>query len=327
MLEIFVDVWDLKEPFVISRSARTQTRTIRVKLTQDGIVGFGESVPNPRYNESIESVFEQLQIFGEDDVQKLTLDILQHALPAGAARNALDCALWDIKAKRNKTSVSTMLGLPYPSAIQTVQTISIGDTETMARSAKRLRHFSMIKVKLNTENIIGRIEAIRKQAPTSKILIDANESWSLDILKDCLPHLHALGVVMVEQPLAAKDDTDLIGFVSCLPIGADESCHTSKDIARLAEMYDVINIKLDKTGGLTEAIHLEKTAKNAKLDIMVGCMLGTSLSIAPAMIIASQASYVDLDAPALLENDCAYGVQIKDGHMTRLDERLWGGGI
>ncbi|VAX04092.1 L-alanine-DL-glutamate epimerase (EC 5.1.1.n1) [hydrothermal vent metagenome] len=327
MLNITKETWTLKEPFIIARGSRIATEVITVDLRFDNQKhsGRGESVPSPRYGENIDSVYQQLKTAGPELHNGLRRGDLYDILPPGAARNALDCALWDLEAKGKNTSVSEILGLPYPDNIQTVQTISIGTAEEMGKAAKKLNKFPMLKIKLNDQDIVKRIEAIQANAPQSRLLIDANESWCFDLLKDVAPALAKLNVVMIEQPLPAANDEELSGYQSPIPLGADESCHTSDDVKKLCGLYDIVNIKLDKTGGLTEAVKLAAKARKAKLGIMVGCMVGTSLSMAPAMVLAPQAAYVDLDAPALLSKDREYGLIINNGQMSRLDERLWGG--
>ncbi|MCF6215815.1 MAG: dipeptide epimerase [Emcibacter sp.] len=327
MLNITKETWTLKEPFIIARGSRVATDIITVDLRFDSQKhsGRGESVPSPRYGENIDSVYEQLKTAGPELHGRFRRDDLYDLLPPGAARNALDCALWDLEAKEKNTSVSEILGFLYPDNIQTVQTISIGTAEEMGKAAKKLNKFPMLKIKLNDQDIVKRIEEIHANAPQSRLLIDANESWCFTLLKDIAPALAKLNVVMIEQPLPAQNDEELRGYQSPIPLGADESCHTSEDVKRLRSLYDIVNIKLDKTGGLTEAIKLAAKARKAKLGVMVGCMVGTSLSMAPAMVLATQAAYVDLDAPALLSKDRAYGLIINNGQMSRLDERLWGG--
>lgn len=327
MLNITKETWPLKEPFIIARGSRVETEliTVDIRLDNQGYSGRAESVPSPRYGENIDSVHQQLNAVSPEIREGLNRHDLYDLLPAGAARNALDCALWDLEAKEKATTVSDILGFLYPDNIQTVQTISIGTAEEMGKAAQKLSKFPMLKIKLNDQDIVKRIEEIHANAPQSRLLIDANESWCFGQLKDIAPALARLNVVMIEQPLPAANDEELSGYQSPVPLGADESCHTSDDVKRLRGLYDIVNIKLDKTGGLTEAVKLAAKAREAKLGIMVGCMVGTSLSMAPAMVLATRAAYVDLDAPALLSKDRAYGLTINNGQMSRLDERLWGG--
>lgn len=324
-LEVFIETWALKEPFVIARGSRTETRVIKVEISCGGKTGRGECVPTARYGETIDSVYRQLEGVSDQLRAGASRHDLTSLLPAGAARNAADCALWDLEAKQQGATVSELLDLPYPDKVCSVQTISIGNPEHMGRAAAKLQGFPMLKVKLDAEQIIQRLEAVHTYAPNSGILVDANESWTVDLLTEVAPFLRDYGVVMVEQPLPVGRDNELCGLEVPVPLGADESCHTTADVKKLSGLYDVVNIKLDKTGGLTEAVQLANYARGAGLDIMVGCMVGTSLSMAPAMVLATGASYVDLDAPALLRGDRKYGLTIKNGEMSRLDERLWGG--
>lgn len=319
------ETWGLKAPFVIARGARIETHVVLVEITENGHVGRGEAVPNIRYGEDVDSVIKQIEGLSAALREGLNRDELALALPAGAARNSLDCALWDLQAKLTETPVNECLGLPYPDEIYTVQTVSIGSVEEMGKSAAKLKNFPMIKVKLDQNYVVERMRAVRKAAPDTRLLIDANESWSLDLLKEVIPALKELGVVMIEQPLPAGSDDVLAGYIFEIPLAADESCHTSADVERLKDLYDMVNIKLDKTGGLTEALKLAEAARAAGLEIMVGCMVGTSLSMAPAMMLATQTYFVDLDAPTLLAEDREYALSVWDGKMTPLDPRLWGG--
>lgn len=317
--------WPLKKPFVISRSSRTETSTIVVTIKDGSHSGLGECVPNSRYGESVSSTLNQLRAIELKLVDGIDRFELHEVMPAGTARNAIDCALWDLEAKRMAKNVGTISGLGWPGDIETVQTISILSPQEMHDEAKALASFPIIKVKMNAEQILERMAAVRSGAPSSKFLIDANESWTIRLLTEVTPGLADLNVQMIEQPLHADDDEALRQYQSALPLFADESCHTSKDLASLTGKYQGINIKLDKTGGLTEAIALEQTAHQQRFQIMIGCMLSSSLGIAPAMFVAGRAQYVDIDAPALLANDHSHGIQIKNGKVSKLNERLWGG--
>ncbi len=318
--------WPLKKPFIISRSARVETTTIKVTIDDGPHRGIGEGVPNPRYDETATSLIAQIEEIKSALAGGLDRTELQQLMPPGAARNAVDCALWDLEAKQTGKHVGQFSRLGWPENLQTVQTISILSPEEMLEEAKALAGFPQIKVKINAELIVERIAAVHKGAPDSKLLVDANESWSLDILTDNAPLLADMNAVLIEQPLKAEQDDDLAGYTGPLPIFADESCHVSSDLPDLVGKYGGINIKLDKTGGLTEAIILEKAALDAKMEIMIGCMLSTSLGIAPTMFLASRAQYVDIDTPALLSRDREHAVQIDRGKVSPLDEKLWGGG-
>jgi len=325
-ISIAEEKWPLAKPFIISRSARTETTTIKVSISDGSYQGVGEGVPNPRYDETPDSLISQIQVVESVIEKGLDRASLQKMMPPGAARNAVDCALWDLEAKQSGENVGQLSGLGWPNDIQTVQTISILSPEDMNKEAKELAGFPIIKVKMNGELILERIAAVHQGAPDSKLLIDANESWALDILNDCAPALAELNVVMIEQPFPAGQDEGLIAYSGPLPIFADESCHVSNDLPKLLGKYNGVNIKLDKTGGLTEAIVLEQAARKAEMEIMIGCMLSTSLGIAPTMFLASNARYVDIDAPALLGRDRDHAIRIDQGKVSPLDEKLWGGG-
>lgn len=324
-LSIFEEQWELKKPFVISRSSRTKTATITVSIKDGMHIGLGESVPNPRYGESISSSIEQIKMIEQKLTDGLDRGQLNEIMPAGAARNAVDCALWDLEAKQLGENVGAISGLGWPGECKTVQTISILSPQEMYEEAKALANFASIKVKLNAEQVLERIEAVHSGAPGSNILIDANESWTIELLNHVAPALAKLNVVMIEQPLHADKDEALIDYQFALPLFADESCHSMADLPNLQNKYQGINIKLDKTGGLTGAIKLEQIAHKQDMQTMVGCMLGTSLGIAPAMFLAERAQYVDIDAPALLAKDRDYGIEIDNGTVSGLNPRLWGG--
>ena len=235
--------------------------------------------------------------------------------------------MWDLEAKKSGKTIAELMGHQWPDNLQSVETISIGEAEAMGAKAKKLANFPTIKVKMNAEDIELRIQAVHKNAPNAKLIVDANESWNADIVKRVAQTLKENGVVMLEQPVPPKDDEDLRGINAPLPLGGDESCHVAADLDRLKGIYDVVNIKLDKTGGLTEAKKLLDRAKEMDFDIMVGCMVGTSLSMAAGMFIATEASYVDLDAPTMLSTDREHALTIKDGQMSALNPKLYGGAV
>jgi L-alanine-DL-glutamate epimerase-like enolase superfamily enzyme len=318
------ETWQLKKPFIIARGSRTATKTITVHITENGFTGRGEAVASPRYGETDESVIKELHHVSYAIEQGICREELHSLLPASSARNAIDNALWDLEAKLSKTDIGISSQLGWPTSVSTVQTISILTPNEMHKEAKLLKKFPVIKVKLNADHIIERVKAVHQGAPKAKIIIDANESWDINILKSVSDQLEKYGVVMIEQPLKAGDDAHLIDYTGLLPIFADESCHIVKDLPTLKGLYKGINIKLDKTGGLTEGLKLFKAAQDMKFDIMVGCMLGTSLGMAPALFIAQHAKYVDVDAPALLAADHNFGLTIKNGVVSELDQRLWG---
>ncbi|MBT5185690.1 MAG: L-Ala-D/L-Glu epimerase [Kordiimonadaceae bacterium] len=319
------ETFALHTPFVISRGSRTETTVIVVEVIEDGKKGWGESCPTPHYGESVESVLDQIASIAPQMEQGLTREKLQTALPAGAARNAIDCAMWDLEAKQKGKTIAELMGHNWPSSLQSVETISIGSAEAMGEKAKKLANFPTIKVKMNAEDVKNRIKAVHQNAPKARIIVDANESWNLDLVNEVLGTLKENGVVMLEQPLPPNEDEKLRGLNASIPLGGDESCHVAADLLRLKGIYDVVNIKLDKTGGLTEAKKLLDQAKDMDFDIMVGCMVGTSLSMAAGMFIATEASYVDLDAPTMLSTDRDHSLTIKDGQMSELNPKLYGG--
>ena len=299
MLSVTEDRFALAEVFTIARGSRSHADVLRVNVTRDGVQGQGECVPYARYGESMASVRAQIEALAAD----ITRDALQDALPAGAARNAVDCALWDFEAKRAGRRVWEMAGLAVPAPVVTAFTLSLDSPEKMEAAARRHAHRPLLKIKLGTPDDMPRLEAVRRGAPDTTIIIDANEGWSAEIYADLAPHLLRLGVAMVEQPLPAGADDMLAEIARPLPVCADESCHDRASLPALKGKYDMVNIKLDKTGGLTEALALRKAARAAGHKVMVGCMVGSSLAMAPAVLVAQGADIVDLDGPLLLAED------------------------
>lgn len=323
--EFKAEKFELHTPFVIARSTRTDSTVIVVEITEGDQKGWGECCPTAHYGESVESVLAQIKEIAPKIEHGISRDELQTAMPAGAARNAVDCAMWDLEAKQQGKTIAELMGHSWPDTLNSVETISIGTAEAMGEKAKKLANFPTIKVKMNAEDVKNRIRAVHQNAPNAEIIVDANESWNLELVKEVAGTLKENGVVILEQPLPPKDDEDLRGYNAPLPLGGDESCHVAADLDRLHGIYDVVNIKLDKTGGLTEAKKLLDQAKDMDFDIMVGCMVGTSLSMAAGMFIATEASYVDLDAPTMLATDREHALTIKDGKMSALNPRLYGG--
>ena len=316
-IEVTSDVFRLAQVFTISRGSRTQAEVLTVTL--DGL-GRGECVPYARYGETLQSVTAQIQGLPSD----LTRASLQDALPAGAARNAVDCAMWDLAAKRAGCRVWDLLGLPAPTAQITAYTLSLGTPDAMAQQATKNAHRPLLKIKLGTPEDMARLEAVRRGAPQSQIIVDANEGWSAEIYADLAPHLIRLGVKMVEQPLPAGADDMLAEIARPLPVCADESCHDRSSLAALSGKYDMVNIKLDKTGGLTEALMLKDAAISAGFDVMVGCMVGSSLAMAPATILAQGVAFTDLDGPLLLAEDRAQPLQFDENGVHPPAAALWG---
>lgn len=321
------DCWPLKQPFIISRGSKLESRTVTVELRDGDYMGRGECVPYGRYGETIASVTAQIESLRELFDNGLNRHSLQSAIPAGAARNAFDCAFWDLEANMAGKDVASLAGLSWPHDIPTVQTISMMTPEQMGAEARQLSDFPVLKLKLNAEQVVERVTQVHRHAPHALLLVDANESWTLELLNMVAPQLAQLGVVMIEQPLAVGADDVLSGYNGPLPLFADESCHVRADLDRQIGLYQGVNIKLDKTGGLTEALALFESARQANLQIMLGSMVSSSLGIAPAMFIAAQADFVDLDSPALIARDRNHHLTIENGVIPALSPHLWGGGI
>ena len=320
----FAEAFPLAREFRISRGAKTQADVVTVIVTDGHYYGWGESVPYARYNESISSVLAQLDSV-KDRVATLkdTTELLS-ILPAGSARNALDAALWDLRAKQTGKSVYALTGLSEVKRCYTAQTLSIDTPDNMAKQALELKQAPLIKIKLDGELVLERLAAISKASPKSRLIVDANEGWSPSQLSDWLPELKALNVALIEQPVPDTDDASLAGLNSDILLCADESCHTSENIDTLANYYQAVNIKLDKTGGLTEGIRALKKAKDANMQVMVGCMVGSSLAMAPAYCLCESVQFVDLDGPLLVAKDRADGFTFEHGRMSQPSPFLWG---
>lgn len=295
----YAESWPLRTAFVISRGARTQAEVVVVEYVRDGITGIGECTPYPRYGESVESVLGEIRSVLPALEQGVFLAELQTMMPAGAARNAIDCAMQDWQQKCDG------VGAPSPRSLPTVQTLVIAEPEAMALAAREAvaQGVSVLKLKLDRKQIIPRVEAVRAAAPNTELVIDANEAWEGEDLPELCAQLAALGVSMLEQPLPVAEDQPLEQFAHPLPICADESCHTRKDLPRLQGRYDMLNIKLDKTGGLTEALALAKAGQEAGFELMLGCMLCTSRAVRAAWPLGQFARFVDLDGPTWLAKD------------------------
>ena len=290
----------------------------------DGYIGRGECEPQDHYGETIESVIEQIESQRKALEEGLSRSDLQAALPAGAARNALDCALWDLEAKKSGTPVWQLAGLDEPRVLTTVYTISLDTPEKMAAQASDYHDWPMLKLKLGGGNDLDRVRAVRAVTPGVRFIVDANESWTLDELLSFAPILKDLGVDLIEQPLAASQDDLLKGLNIDIPICADESCHSVASLPAIKGLYDFVNIKLDKTGGLTEALRLAEEAKALGFRLMTGCMTGTSLAMAPATLTAAMGEFVDLDGPLLLARDRQPGIKYDKGLMQPVAPEVWG---
>ncbi|MEJ5071962.1 L-Ala-D/L-Glu epimerase [Enterobacter ludwigii] len=316
-LKVYEEAWPLHTPFVIARGARSEAKVVVVEIQQDGVTGTGECTPYPRYGESIASVMAQVASIGEQLEAGLTRDALQQLLPAGAARNAVDCALWDIDVRKAGRSLSNLVGSELASEVTTAQTVVIGTPDQMANSARALwdKGARLLKVKLDDHLISERMFAIRAAVPEATLIVDANESWHSDGLASRCQLLADLNVAMLEQPLPAGEDGALANFIHPLPICADESCHTRESLAKLAGRYDMVNIKLDKTGGLTEALALATEAKLQGFDLMLGCMLCTSRAISAALPLTPKVRFADLDGPTWLAIDAEPALRFGTGTL------------
>ncbi|HVY58712.1 MAG TPA: N-acetyl-D-Glu racemase DgcA [Xanthobacteraceae bacterium] len=323
-LHVSIERWPLAEAFTISRGSKTEAEVVVAEITDGQWRGRGECVPYPRYGESPAGVAALIASLSTAVANGLDRAGLQAALPAGAARNALDCALWDLEAKRSGRPVHAIAQLPPPRPAITAYTISLGAPEAMAQAAARVAHRRLLKVKLGAPGDAERIAAVRKAAPAADLIVDANEGWTADNLTDNLAACAAAGVKLVEQPLPAGHDDALRSIARPLSICADESVHTRDSLAALAGKYDAINIKLDKAGGLTEALTLLVEAERLGLSVMVGCMVSTSLAVAPALLLAGHAQFVDLDGPLLLARDRPDGLRYHDSVVQPSTRALWG---
>jgi L-alanine-DL-glutamate epimerase-like enolase superfamily enzyme len=315
--------WPLDKPFRIARGTRTEARVVVVTVSDGQCTGRGEAVPLARYSQSAASVLAQIESL--QSTPSLDRQQIQKLLPPGAARNALDCALWDLEAKISGKRVWELANIPIVHAIQTSFTISLDTPAAMAAAARANANAPILKLKLGGDNLdLSRAEAVRAAAPAVRLLIDANESWSPSHYRENVPALNGLGVELIEQPFPANADEVLETLDHSVPVCADESCHTSADLSRLTDRYEVLNVKLDKTGGLTEALLLSERARKAGFKLLMGCMVCTSLGIAPARLLASATDYVDLDGPLLLAGDRHHGLAYENGRIGLPSRQLWG---
>lgn len=319
------DSFPIAGTFTISRGSKTTVEVVVAEITADGVTGRGECVPYARYGETIESVTDQIRDFGARVESGMDRAGLNAEMPAGAARNALDCALWDLEAKRSGTPVWQVAGLSEaPVALETAYTLSLDTPENMAAKATQNASRPLFKLKLTGEGDLDRVAAVRQAVPDARLIVDANEGWSVDMVEPFSRALADLGVAMIEQPLPVAEDGLLKNVAHPVPLCADESAHARDHFGDLVGKYEMINIKLDKTGGLTEALALKKMAEDAGMDIMVGCMLATSLGMAPAFLVAQGAAVVDLDGPLLLAEDRVPGFRFDGSTMHPPPEELWG---
>ena len=319
-IEVSRDVFRLAQVFTISRGSRTEAKVLTVRLSDGTHQGWGECVPYARYDETLESVEAEIAALPAEFTRQSLMDLL----PAGAARNAVDCALWDLECKRAGKRAWDLAGLPVPGPEITAYTLSLATPEAMQKQAEENAHRPLLKIKLGTPDDMPRLEAVRAGAPKSKIIVDANEGWSAEVYAERAPHLVRLGVELVEQPLPAGEDDALMGMERPVPVCADESCHDRTSLPKLKGKYDVVNIKLDKTGGLTEALLLREAALAEGYKVMVGCMVGSSLAMAPATLLAQGAMVTDLDGPLLLAEDRTNPLIFDDAGVHPPSVDLWG---
>jgi L-alanine-DL-glutamate epimerase-like enolase superfamily enzyme len=323
-LSVRVERWPIAGRFTIARGAKTEAEIVVAEIAEGQLCGRGECVPYPRYGESVEGVAALLSTFDIRIAEGLTRGDLQEALPPGAARNALDCALIDFEAKSSRRPAHEILGLSAPAFVNTALTLSLDAAASMAEAAKAAQGFAVLKIKLGLDGAEDRLAAIAGAAPDARLIVDANEAWTLDSLAALMPALERAGVALIEQPLPAGKDGALANFASPIPLCADESIHSRAELDEAARLYQCVNVKLDKAGGLTEALALVKAARARGLSVMVGSMVATSLSMAPAMLLAPMADFVDLDGPLLLAKDRVPGISYDRSLMAPPPPALWG---
>ena len=310
--------------FTIARGSKTEAKVIYVELHDRDCIGRGEAVPYARYGESIEQALGDLNDNRHRIETSLSFGELYDMLPAGAARNAVDCALWDLNAKLTGIPAWQTAGLRRLGSLKTAYTISLDTPEAMGQQAAANARRPLLKLKIGGADDIDRVAAVRKNAPGAHLIVDGNEGLSFDDLQRVAPDLKKLGVKLIEQPLKVAEDEQLLNYHCPVPLCADESLHTRHELDRVSRLYDCANIKLDKTGGLTEALALKAAAEDAGMTIMVGCMVATSLSMAPAMLVAQGVVFVDLDGPLLLEHDRENGLEIRGSDLKPPKPGLWG---
>ena len=320
----YQESWPIRGSFRISRGAKTSADVVVVEISDGVHTGRGECVPYPRYGESPSTVLDEISTVRGPISHGATRQDILSLMSSGAARNAVDCALWDLEAKQTGRSVADLAGIAESGPLITAFTLSLDTPEKMAAAANLNAHRPLIKLKLGGEGDIERVAAVRKAAPKSRFIVDANEAWDFPMMERYFPAMADLGVELIEQPLPAGQDDGLSDLVRPVPICADESCHDTSTLDQVAANYDYINIKLDKTGGLTEALQMAEVARDFGLGIMVGCMLGTSLGMAPAMLLGGLARFVDLDGPLLLDKDRPNGIHFDESVMHPSTHELWG---
>lgn len=323
-IAVDAETWPIAGTFTIARGSKTEAEVVTVEIYEGFHVGRGECVPYRHYGETVEGVIATVKGIKGALEGGADRALLERLLPAGAARNAVDCALWDLEAKQTGRRVWDIARLPSPTAVVTAYTISLGTPEAMAEAARNAGRRSLFKLKLGGEGDIERVRAVRAVLPLAHLIVDANEAWTPDFYGAAVPQMQALGIELIEQPFEAGKDEALARLPRPIPICADESCHTRESLQRLRGRYDAVNVKLDKAGGLSEALALARQAESEGFQIMVGCMVSTSLAMAPAMVLAPLARYVDLDGPLLLAKDREPGLRYHDSAVEAPERELWG---
>jgi L-Ala-D/L-Glu epimerase len=323
-LEATIEAFPIAGSFTISRGSKTEAEVIVCTISENGATGRGECVPYKRYGESLDGVLADILAMAPELESGLSRQELQARMKPGAARNAVDCALWDLEAKQTQETVAARIAATSTGPLVTAFTLSLADAAAMGDDARRNSDRPLLKVKLGTENDEERMRAVRSGAPRSKIIVDANEGWTETNLAAHLAIAQELGISLIEQPLPAGSDDLLSRIARLVPICADESVHSTADLAALRSRYDAVNIKLDKTGGLTEALNMKNEATRLGFQLMVGCMVGTSLAMAPAVLLAQGADYVDLDGPLLLAKDRPDGLRYDGSLVYPPTADLWG---
>jgi len=323
-LEARIETFPLRRPFTISRGSKTETVVVTAELRDGEHRGRGECGPNARYGETPQGVADAIMAMSSGIAAGLGREELQTAMPPGAARNALDCAFWDLRSKQTGQPVWTLAGLAEPGPVETSYTLSLDTPVAMAATARENASRPLLKLKLTGAGDLDRVRAVHEAAPGARLIVDANEAWTPDDFGALAAALAGLGVDMIEQPFPAGDDAALAALGHPVPICADESCRDSASVAALADRYDMVNIKLDKAGGLTEALATAVAARAAGLGIMVGCMVGTSLAMAPAHLVAQGAKIVDLDGPLLLAADRDPPMDVRESLVFPPAAALWG---
>ncbi|MCU0735393.1 MAG: dipeptide epimerase [Methylotetracoccus sp.] len=316
--------WPVRGVFRIARGSHTEVTVIVVEIREGSALGRGECRPYGRYGETAEGVIGAIEALIPRLAAGLDRDELAHHLAPGAARNAIDCALWDLAAKRNHQPVWMLAGLPAPQPLTTAFTLSVDTPANLAQTARIEAWRPFLKIKLDGNRDLERLIAVRTHAPRSRLIVDINEAWSRADYETIVPELARLGVDLLEQPFAAGNDHWLAALPRPVPVCADESCHDGEDLAGLKGRYDAVNIKLDKAGGLTEALRMKTLAEELGFSVMVGCMVATSLAMAPAFFVAQGAAYTDLDGPLLLAKDRTPGLRFEGSRILPPDHELWG---